>query len=51
VKELLAEIAHGGMERWTEYQKVEATIVSGLISMEKPCGPISPHHFCWQWAM
>ena len=31
MKELLAEIlaAHGGMERWNEYQKVEATIVSG----------------------
>lgn len=31
MNELLAEIldAHGGMKRWTEYQKVEATIVSG----------------------
>jgi len=31
MNQLLAEIldAHGGMKRWNEYQKVEATIVSG----------------------
>ena len=31
MNQLLAEIldAHGGMNRWNEYQKVEATIVSG----------------------
>src|SRR5262249_61842816 len=31
MSELLAEIleAHGGIDRWNQYQKVEATIVSG----------------------
>src|SRR5215470_14730482 len=31
VNQLLSEIldAHGGMDRWNEYHKVEATIVSG----------------------
>lgn len=31
MSELLAEIleAHGGLDRWNQYQKIEATIVSG----------------------
>jgi len=31
IGELLAEVlnAHGGLERWKKYKKVEATIVSG----------------------
>jgi hypothetical protein len=31
MNELLANIldAHGGLDRWNEYQRVEATIVSG----------------------
>jgi hypothetical protein len=34
MSELLAEIldAHGGLDRWNEYQEIEATIVSGGAS-------------------
>jgi hypothetical protein len=36
MNELLARIldAHGGMDRWNRYAKVEATIVSGFFALK-----------------
>ena len=38
MNELLAEIleAHGGLKRWSQYKKVEATIVKGPGKVNPP---------------